>query len=200
MCLSLRGRGSAVCCRTCRQAGGRAGRESAELCVSVDLELKTHKQRLMHTRLIQNTHCPYSKPLTASPITNHCNPQPASGATLNMQTNYPSSSAFCRRRHLSAAEKLAQPHGRLWSPDVVFVCRASCCSLQRSGGYASSLDVAAMSLSCICSFLVKPDKQKSYFCLLLFFLILQNCVKWMEPCKWRCVTALGVALELPLKC
>lgn len=157
-------------------AGRRAGRESAELCVSVDLELKTHKQRLMHTRLIQNTHCPYSKPLTASPITNHCNPQPASGATLNMQTNYPSSSAFCRRRHLSAAEKLAQPHGRLWSPDVVFVCRASCCSLQRSGSYASSLDVAAMSLSCICSFLVKPDKQKSYFCLLLFFLILQNCV------------------------
>lgn len=105
----------------------RAGRQAGRQRVS--LELKMHKQRLMHTRLIQNTHCPYSKPLTASPITNHCNPQPASGATLNMQTNYPSSSAFCRRRHLSAAEKLAQPHGRLWSPDVVFVCRASCCSL-----------------------------------------------------------------------
>lgn len=63
------------------------------------------------------------------------NPQPAGGAALNIQTNCPSSSAGCRRRHISAADRLAGPRGWLWrlvlasvqSPDAL--CLSTCITL-----------------------------------------------------------------------
>ena len=72
--------------------------------------LRTHS--LTHT----NTYT-YSSPLPAT--TNHWtisyNPPPASAAAFNIQTNCPSSSARCRKRHKAKADSWAGPWGWIWS-------------------------------------------------------------------------------------
>lgn len=70
----------------------------------------THTHTLFLTSATTHT---YSNPLPAA--TNHwtisCNPPPACAAALNIQTNCPSSSARCRKRHKARADRWAGPGG-----------------------------------------------------------------------------------------
>lgn len=100
-----------------------------------------------HTRA-PSTHT-YTKPPPAS--TNHWtisyNPPPASAAALTIQTNCPSSSARCRKRHKARADSWAGTGSDLepWQP--------LCCSKNQDDNVLAALRLSACITVAPCDFL-----------------------------------------------
>lgn len=109
--------------RVQRRQGGRQltsvlergpGTEQIETLTKTDTHALCMYAHALSPLTRTDTHT-YSSPLPAA--TNHraisYNPPPASAAALNIQTNCPSSSARCRKRHKAKADSRAGPRG--WS-------------------------------------------------------------------------------------
>lgn len=95
----------------------KAGWKTTDVCVRARTWNWTHTHThshcmYAHTLTRTNAHT-YSNPLPAT--TNHWsisyNPPPASATALNIQTNCPSSSARCKKRHKARADSWAGPRG-----------------------------------------------------------------------------------------